>query len=304
MPYPELPDRVRLLLDGFSSVWQADVREVRDMALEGVQALHDPDYVSFLVDLCASLRTGEEYIPSIFHPDMSAAPVRFRGGMFCAEIGTPILADTVNVALNSAATAEAAARAALEHSRDTVAMCRPPGHHAGPRRYGGYCFFNNAYLAASLLASHGRCAVLDVDYHLGDGSAELASEGIPYFSLHADPWRNYPYLDARDYPRSPHAHLETLPSGVDGPGYLDRLRTMLERIEALNLDYLVLSLGFDTAGTDPIQDDKVGVRPEDYRAMGHMLSWLRPRVVAVLEGGYDLNALGECARHFAEGFKR
>jgi acetoin utilization deacetylase AcuC-like enzyme len=224
--------------------------------------------------------------------------------MYCLETGTPISAATLNAALCSAAAAEQAARAMLETGRDTVALCRPPGHHAGWRRYGGYCFFNNAYLAASILATVGRCAVLDLDYHLGEGSAELSNESAPYFSLHADPWRNYPYLDAGAHPGSDFAVLESLPVGVDGSGYLKRLRRLLERLDALDLNFLVLSLGFDTAATDPIQDDPVGLHPHDYFAIGQALADLRPCIAIVLEGGYDLNGLPGCARYFAEGFCR
>ena len=302
--HPEVPSRVDRVLEGFAAAWEVDVQAVADLAWESVQRLHDPDYVRFLAELCDRLRAGEEYIPSIFHPDLSAAPLRLRGGMYCAETGTPFGAATLSAALCSAAAAERAARMMLETGRDAVALCRPPGHHAGRRRYGGYCFFNNAYVAGEILATAGRCAVLDLDYHLGEGSAELASERIPYFSLHADPWRNYPYLDAGTHPGSAFARLESLPMGIDGKGYLERLRRLLERLDALELDFLVLSLGFDTAATDPIQDDPVSLRLEDYLAIGQALASLRPCIAIVLEGGYDLGGLSGCARYFAEGFCR
>lgn len=302
--HPEVPSRVDRVLEGFAAAWETDVKMVDGLAWESVQRLHDPDYVRFLAELCNCLRAGEEYIPSIFHPDLSAAPLRLRGGMYCAETGTPLGAATLNAALCSAAAAERAAQAVLETGRDAVALCRPPGHHAGRRRYGGYCFFNNAYVAGAILATAGRCAVLDLDYHLGEGSAELSSERIPYFSLHADPWRNYPYLDADAQPDSAFASLISLPAGVDGQGYLERLRCLLERLDALELDFLVLSLGFDTAATDPIQDASMGLHPEDYLAIGRALAKLRPRIAIVLEGGYDLGGLSGYARYFAAGFCR
>lgn len=302
--HPEVPSRVDCVLDGFAAAWEIDIRAVEQLAWDSVRRLHDPDYVHFLAELSACLGKSEEYIPSIFHPDLSAAPLRLRGGMYCAETGTPVGAATLNAALCSAAAAEQAARTMLEIGCDAVALCRPPGHHAGRRRYGGYCFFNNAYVAASILAAAGRCAVLDLDYHLGEGSAELSSENAPYFSLHADPWRNYPYLDASTQPESNFAILESLPAGVDGSGYLDRLRRLLERLDALDLDFLVLSLGFDTVATDPIQDAPMGLHPQDYFAIGQALAGLRPCITIVFEGGYDLDGLTDCARHFAEGFSR
>lgn len=302
--HPEVPSRVDHVLEGFAAVWEVAVQTAEHLAWDAVNGLHDPEYVRFLGELSELLQEGEEYIPSIFQPDLSAAPLRLRGGMYCRETGTPLSAATLRAALSSAAAAEWAARAILETGRDAVALCRPPGHHAGRRRYGGYCFFNNAYVAATVLAAAGRCAVLDLDYHLGEGSAELASERAPYFSLHADPWRNYPYLDADMHPEAAFVNLEVLPAGVDGRGYLERLRGMLARLDVLGLDFLVLSLGFDTAATDPIQDDPVRLRPEDYFAIGQALANLRPRLAIVLEGGYDLNGLRDCARYFAEGFSR
>lgn len=302
--HPEVPSRVDRVLKGFAAAREVDVQTVEQLAWDGVMRLHDPAYVRFLSELSALLQEGEEYIPSIFQPDLSAAPLRLRGGMYCLETGSPLNAATLPAALSSAAAAEQAARAVLATGRDAVALCRPPGHHAGRRRYGGYCFFNNAYVAAAVLTAAGRCAVLDVDYHLGEGSAELASESAPYFSLHADPWRNYPYLDAGASPSSVFATLECLPAGVDGRGYLERLRRMLERLDALDPDFLVLSLGFDTAATDPIQDDPVRLRPEDYLLMGQALAELRPCLAIILEGGYDLAGLTDCARYFAAGFSR
>lgn len=304
IPHPEVPGRVDRVLEGLSSVWQVETQGVRGMALERVRALHDADYVSYLVDFSNDLSAGSQYVPTLFRPDLSRAPLARRGGMYCEELGTPIGAHTVNSALNAAAAAEEAAAAVVAESLDTVALVRPPGHHAGLRRYGGYCYFNNAYLAASVLSEHGRCGVLDIDYHLGDGSAEFASEQIPYFSLHADPWRCYPHLDAHWTPGSRHAVLETLPVGVDGEGYLEVLNSLVERIDALSLDYLVLSLGFDTLSGDAVQDEPVNVQAEDFEAVGHLLSWLRPRMVVLLEGGYDLDRLAACAAAFATGFSR
>ncbi|MDN5849459.1 MAG: acetylpolyamine aminohydrolase [Nitrococcus sp.] len=302
--HPEVPDRVDRVLEGLAAAWDVDVQTVADLAWENVRRLHDADYIRFLVELSERLHEGEQYIPAIFHSDLSVAPLRLRGGMYCKETGTPISAATLSAALCSAAAAERAAQALIETGRDAVALCRPPGHHAGRRRYGGYCLFNNAYVAAEILARVGRCAVLDLDYHLGEGSAELSSERTPYFSLHADPWRNYPYLDVGMLPGSAFATLESVPSGVDGSGYLERLRRLLEPVEALDLDFLVLSLGFDTAATDPIQDDPVRLHPQDYLAIGQALARLRPRIAIVLEGGYDLDGLSGCARYFAAGFCR
>ncbi len=304
--YPEVPARVAAVMAGFERARELAVERVTAEAEDAVASLHDADYRDFLGDITAALQPDEEYIPSIFHGDLSKGPVRFRGGMFTAEIGTPITPATVAAALNSAEAARRAAEWMRASGEDALALCRPPGHHAGRRRYGGYCFFNNAYIAASVLsAGGGRCAVLDVDYHLGDGSVEFASEQAPYFSLHADPWANYPHLDARwDGHRRPHVDLTDLPAGVDGDGYIALLDDVLGRVDAAGADTIVLSLGFDTAATDAIQDAPVGLDAPGFEAMGARLARRRERVLILLEGGYDVAGLAGYAEAFARGFRR
>jgi len=187
--------------------------------------------------------------------------------------------------------------------RFAFSACRPPGHHAGRRHYGGYCLFNNAYVAARELATGGRCCpVLDVDYHLGEGSAELANEANPYFSLHADPWSNYPHLDAGWSVAQPeHVSLAILADGTEGLTYLRTLEAMITALMRRKPDALVLSLGFDTAARDPIQDHSVGLAMADFEAIGALIGATDLPLAVILEGGYDMAGLGDYAAAFARG---
>ncbi|MBA1149551.1 acetylpolyamine aminohydrolase, partial [Ectothiorhodospiraceae bacterium WFHF3C12] len=187
-------------------------------------------------------------------------------------------------------------------SREVAALCRPPGHHAGRRRYGGYCYFNNAYLAARLLAQSGRCAVLDVDYHLGDGSMEFATETTPYFSLHADPWTSYPYLSEDAGGPGPGMDLTTLPAGADGAVYQQLLEGIAGRIRDEGVEFLVLSLGFDTLASDYIQDVSVGLTPADFATVGAAVAGIGANTLFLLEGGYDTAGLADCAAGFMAGY--
>ncbi|UEX76710.1 acetylpolyamine aminohydrolase [Sediminicurvatus halobius] len=303
VPYPEVPQRVEAVLHGLQRIWPAQPIEVAGQALEAVRALHDADYVEFLLAIAETLQPGDEYIPTVFHPDLGGAPLRHRGGMYCAEIGSPLVAGTVEAALCSAAAAVAAAEAVAESGEDAIALCRPPGHHAGRRRWGGYCLFNNAYLAAHRLAAAGICPVLDVDYHLGDGGLEFASEQAPYFSLHADPWRNYPHLDARAGREAGPGALVVLPRDTDDAEYLELLDPVLARIDSLEPTALVVSLGFDIATGDGIQDDPVHIGPEGFHTLGRRIGRRPFPVVVLLEGGYDLEALPERAADFFAGLR-
>jgi acetoin utilization deacetylase AcuC-like enzyme len=302
VPHPEVPERVAQVQAGFADAWSLQLTEVRDGAEAAVRALHDADYVDWLLALVPTLDAGRELVPSLFRGGMARAPLRLQAGMFCTETGTPITSATVDIALRSARAAELAAAEIADGAPRALALCRPPGHHASRRRYGGYCYFNNAYVAARRIAGEGGvCAVLDVDYHLGDGSMELADARTPYVSLHADPWANYPCLDDRDGRELPHATLIALPEGVDGEGYLQHLERGLRAIRAAGATHLVVSLGFDTVATDGIQDAAVGLAVEDYRPMGEAIAGLELPTLVLLEGGYDLGALRSCARNFAAG---
>jgi acetoin utilization deacetylase AcuC-like enzyme len=303
LPHPESPARVDAVLKGLRSAGGVELVEVDGFAEAQVRALHDADFVDFLLGIGAAVAPEAEYVPSMFGADLSRAPLRFRGGMYCRELGTPITSESVGAALNSAAAAIAAAGRVAEGAAAAFALCRPPGHHAGRRRYGGYCYFNNAYLAAGVLAPAGRCAVLDIDYHLGDGSMEFATPACPYYSLHADPWLNYPYLEADAALDSDCGRLMTLAQGTDGDAYLALLDGALDEVAGRGCDTLVVSTGFDTLGADTIQDTKLLITPQDFRRIGARIGSLGTRLLLVLEGGYNVAKLPECAAEFVGGIR-
>ena len=302
--HPETPQRVESILAALNALPDMEIINVAELAEVEVRQLHDTDYVDFLMAIAAQLNNEDEYIPSIFHPDMKASPLRFHGGMYCSEIGTPIGAHTIHAALNAAATSVAAANHVLDTGSDAIALCRPPGHHAGKRRYGGYCYFNNAFLAARTLAGDTQCCpVLDIDYHFGDGSIEFSNQSTPYFSLHADPWKNYPYLDSREKLDYPHAKLGILEAQTNITQYLVQLSTMLEALSDYSPNYAALSLGFDTLATDSIQDAPIKIQREDFRNIGTLIGHkIQAPLLILLEGGYDITHLGDCMTSFLNGF--
>jgi acetoin utilization deacetylase AcuC-like enzyme len=305
LDHPETPQRIDAVLNGILSLGDEYQRiDETGLAEAAVRALHDADYVDFLLAIEKQIEPGTEYIPSIFHDNMQNSPLAFRGGMYCREIGTPIGVSTVVAALNAAATAESAAQYVLREQQDAIALCRPPGHHAGRRRYGGYCYFNNAYIAASILSNEtGCCPVLDIDYHLGDGSIEFSNAQMPYFSLNADPWGNYPYLDSDEKLELPHARVAILPDHTDVDRYLSLLHPILDNIESRQPDYAVISLGFDTLDKDRIQDAKIHIQASDFEQLGHAIgSRIQKPVLLLLEGGYDTNRLDQCMHFFLTGF--
>jgi acetoin utilization deacetylase AcuC-like enzyme len=205
-----------------------------------------------------------------------------------------------------------AGRAVVEGAGLAYGLCRPPGHHAARAMLGGYCFFNNAAIVAEWLRRDGgfaRVAILDVDYHHGNGTQQLFWErgDVLYVSLHADPARAYPYYSGfaaergagegegatRNFP---------LAAGTGLDGYATALDEALRLVEAFEPDApLVVSLGFDTFERDPIGD--LALRTPDYAELARMIGRYGRPVVALQEGGYAVDAIGANAVFFLGGLR-
>ncbi|HYN64568.1 MAG TPA: hypothetical protein VES36_08190, partial [Candidatus Limnocylindrales bacterium] len=186
------------------------------------------------------------------------------------------------------------------------------GHHAARRMLGGYCYYNNAAIVGEWLRREGgfrRVAILDVDYHHGNGTQQLFWErgDVLFVSLHADPTRAYPYFSgyATERGAGDGEGLTLnfpLPARTAVDQYASALRRGLEAIAAFASDApLILSLGFDTFERDPIGD--LALRTADYRELGAMVADTASRVVALQEGGYAVDAIGANARAFLRGLR-
>jgi len=186
-------------------------------------------------------------------------------------------------------------------------ICRPPGHHAGINFYGGYCYFNNAALAAEILKSQGLVAILDIDYHHGNGTQDIfyLRNDVLYISIHADPNYEYPYYSGgRDetgdgdgvgfnvnYPLS---------SGTDYETYKPIVEVCVDTIRKMNVKSIIVSFGADTAKGDPICTFELV--PENYVDIGRQLKSLNIPTLVLQEGGYSNNEiLGPVAESFLKG---
>jgi acetoin utilization deacetylase AcuC-like enzyme len=286
----------------------------RPHADDAITAVHDPAMVAWLRD--AHHRWVEAGGPPVVVPDTFAlrswSTARYpdsplgQAGWWCTDTATPLVAGTwpaVRAAVDAALTAAdlvAAGQAAA------YALVRPPGHHAGRDHFGGFCVLNLAAIASQALTAGGRVAVLDLDYHHGNGTQEIfwRRDDVLYVSVHADPATAYPYLTGRadevgeGRGRGTTVNLP-LPPSTDAAGYLTALREACERISAWGPTSLVVSLGFDTARTDPIAG--LGLDVDAFTGVGTAVSSLGLPTVVVQEGGYDLASLGACATAFVTG---
>jgi acetoin utilization deacetylase AcuC-like enzyme len=195
--------------------------------------------------------------------------------------------------------------------RAAFALCRPPGHHAGSDFYGGYCFLNNAGIAAQAFRDQGakRVAILDVDYHHGNGTQQMFFErdDVLTISLHADPKQEFPYFigyaDEIGHGAGEGYHMNLpLPWGTDWHSYTEALDVALKRIQRYGAEALVISLGLDTFEHDPISRFKLVA--DDYRRLGDRIAWADLPTLFVMEGGYAVDALGVNTVNVLLGFEQ
>ena len=288
-----------------------------------IEQIHTRPYLDFLArawDDWIALDPSHvdlDILPSVWpghglRRDVSPTNFSARVGQFAFDAGTPLGAGTWQAALAGAACAIDAARAVLgpaAQGRVAMALTRPPGHHAGADFYGGYCFLNNAALAARALRQAGaaRVAVLDVDYHHGNGTQAIFYERSDVFtaSIHGDPTTEYPfYLGHADEAgagagRGYNLNLP-LPAGTGFDTWRQTLGTALAAVRSVGAQALVVPLGVDTFEGDPIS--KFTLRSDDYFEVGRLLATLEVPTVFVMEGGYAVAEVGVNVVNVLAGF--
>jgi acetoin utilization deacetylase AcuC-like enzyme len=218
---------------------------------------------------------------------------------------TPVCAAAFTAAQAGIATSIAAAISLLEGARFAYALCRPPGHHAGPAWLGGYCYLNNAAAAAHTIASgtpscdrETQVAILDIDLHYPNGTAGIVARcsSMTLHSLHGSTGANLPW--ERVIPRSERERLVSFRSAPSEAEYLDRLESMIAEIRR-DACAIVLSLGYDTIADDP--HGGWSFAPSIFTQIGRLLAGSGLPVCVVQEGGYALGSLAQCSHAFVTG---
>jgi acetoin utilization deacetylase AcuC-like enzyme len=266
------------------------------------------DRPSLIADTFPSFRMFEGMSPEFLAARPETRDAAGRAGWWGLDTANPLVAGTAGAARAAVDVALTTADLVLGGERAAYGLCRPPGHHAARSMAGGYCFFNNAAIAAEALtrATGERVAILDVDYHHGNGTQQIfwRRGDVLYVSLHADPERQYPYFlgraDETGEGEGSGANLNIpLPAGTDDATYLAALDRGLAAIAAAPGDVIVVSLGFDTYGHDPIGD--FALTTAVYHECGRRTASLGRRLVILQEGGYHRPSLGANARAWLRG---
>jgi acetoin utilization deacetylase AcuC-like enzyme len=326
VPYYESPRRVDALLDALEDASLIHcIEPASDLPRHVLAQVHDPVMLSLFEATSADARQlvqddlasygmheplpdNEDvyYYPSIFVKPEKSQRDSTRLGAYMTDSSSPVGIHTWEAALASAAMAYAGAQALLQGEKQAYALCRPPGHHAGYDFMGGYCYLNNAAIAATALKARGKVALLDIDYHHGNGTQAIFWDDpdVLFASLHIEPAIDYPYYSGAETEiGGEQAQQSTLnlplPVGTDERAYITALDHALERIAAFEPGALVISLGFDTYKDDPIATFTLDTT--SYTTIGQHIAALNLPTLYVQEGGYRLDAIGPCAAHFFQG---
>lgn len=309
--FAEKAERVEAILSAVG-----DISPSADHGLAPITAVHTADYIAFLqrafTDWTAAGRPGDAF-PYVF-PVRGRRPLNLKRidaelGQYAYDCGTPITAQTWEAAYWNAQTALSAMADILAGARNCFALCRPPGHHAGADYMGGYCYLNNVAIAAQAAISGGakRVAILDVDYHHGNGTQDIFYErgDVLTISLHADPKMDYPFYwghtDETGAGNGAGTNLNLpMPRGTRWPAYKEQLARGIEAVAAFKPDILLVPFGADTYAHDPISF--FNIETPDYAQMGSAIAKLGLPTLITMEGGYAIDALGANVARFLSGF--
>ena len=314
----ESPERAQIVLEQVQTQRLGEVIAPSNFGTAPLLRVHDSQYLEFLEqawnEWVAAGNRGEA-IPDCWP---ARRMTQRRPNSITGKLGYYAMAGESSISHGTWEAARAAADVALtgaslinEGAPAAFALCRPPGHHAAHDLYGGYCFLNNAAIAAQYLRDAGaaRVAVLDVDFHHGNGTQDIfyARADVLYVSLHGDPADAFPYFSGyADEAGSGSGHGFTLnlplPPGTGFDVWRDALSLAMTRIANFRADALIVSLGVDTFAEDPISFFRL--QSADFLTYGRMIGECSMPTLFVLEGGYAVGEIGVNVVNVLTGFEQ
>lgn len=305
----EKPSRADFVLNAVRVAQLGEIIAPHSFADSAIAQVHAPRYLDFIRgahDEYAALGGTGDAFPSVWPirgMRNDVVPMNFaaRMGLYSFDSGTPLTRGAYAVARAGADCALTGAKLLSCGERSAFVLTRPPGHHAGSDFFGGYCFLNNAAIAAQYLRDHGaqRVAILDVDYHHGNGTQEIfySRDDVLFASIHANPATDYPfflgYADEIGEGAGRGFNLNLpLAQGATPDTWFSALDAAMSKINSFAPDALIVSLGVDTFEGDPISHFKLRTR-QDYPLLGERIGRLKLPTLFVLEGGYAVKEIGD-----------
>ena len=313
----ERPSRMEYILKELDKRGYNDILTPSDQGLDVTLKLHRADYIDFLTnvhDEWKALGKGDEAMTYIWpaatmRSDVIPRQIEARLGYYSMSSDTTITKGTWEAALASKDCAQAGALDLAANGRSVFALCRPPGHHAASYQFGGYCFINNAGVAAQTLLDQGakRVSILDVDFHHGNGTQEIFYDrsDVQFLSLHGDPVDCFPYFLGYADEKGEGAgigfnHNYPLSEGTSYDKWSEALDQACAEIAKYRPDALVISLGVDTYEHDPISAFKL--KSANFLDYGRRLAKLGIPTMFVMEGGYAIDDIGVNTVNVLDGF--
>lgn len=310
--YVESPVRIKSILQGILPMDAFTVLRPKAFPQKVVESVHDADFVSYLKRACNLMPPGKSLYPYVFPIRNAAKPPKdlaVRAGYYCIDTFTPLNRNAYLAARRAVDCTLTAAEELLHGRRVVYSLVRPPGHHAERRSFGGFCYFNNNAIAAQYLSRLGKVAILDLDFHHGNGQQDIfyTRNDVLTVSIHGHPSFAYPYFSGFAEERGAEAgegfsHNFPLPENIDAAAYHRTLEKAIKIVADFQPMFLVLALGFDTALADPT--GTWPLRARDFAVNGRMVAQLGLPTLVVQEGGYRVRTLGTNARSFFEGMLR
>lgn len=317
-PCVEMPSRADTVLARVQSTGLGAIIAPRDYPATAYTAVHTTRYVHFLENawaLWTAAGRSHDALPLVWpvrdmRTDQEPAHIDGKLGFYAMDAGVPVTAGTWEAVRSSANLALTGMELIAGGARSAFALCRPPGHHAAAEYMGGYCYLNNAAIAAQDCIARGarRVAVLDVDYHHGNGTQSIFYQraDVMFISLHGDPKDSYPYFlghgdEIGAGPGSGYNHNYPLPHGTAWDVYSNALADACRKLIAYAPDAIVVSLGVDTFKDDPISQFKL--ESDDYLRMGAAIASVGKPTLFVMEGGYMVDDIGVNAVNVLLGFE-
>lgn len=321
VPCFEKPERADSVLAELGRRGLGRIVTPHGVPLMSLERVHTPRYLHFLrgawnewVALDPA-NAKKDAIPSVWpirtlRSDIEPENFAARMGLYSMDSGTPLTAGTWTAAKTGADCAVNAAHALRLGERGAFVLSRPPGHHAGADFFGGYCFLNNAALAAQHMLDDGarKVAIIDIDYHHGNGTQSIfyQRDDVLFISIHADPRNEYPFYlghaDERGEGAGYGFNLNLpLAASSSTQAWFTALETACIRIGSFAPDALVVSLGVDTFAGDPLS--RFALQSADYLKIGERLAWLNLPTAFIFEGGYAVKELGVNVVNVLEGYE-
>jgi len=310
--YFERPARVGALLDSVLPLGLFELIPPKHFSEQLILAVHDRHFVDYLKTVCTKLDTARPIYPDTFpirRPDRRPRDLPVQAGYYCIDSCTPLYPNAYFAARASVDVVMTAAEEILAGVPVAYALCRPPGHHAERKVYGGFCYFNNAAIAAHQFSLHGPTAILDIDFHHGNGTQDIfyARPDVLTISIHGHPDNSFPYFSGFAGETGEGAglgfnHNFPLRPNTTDAGYLKAFEKAVVCIKRFRPVFLVLSVGFDVLKGDPTGTFQLSA--DVLGTIAQRLAQLGKPTLVVQEGGYNLRNLKRGSVAFFRGISR